>query len=144
MSIANWYLEGWRGGEGCKGLLWGSGEIIVKVVYTQCPDCTWCLCLCPCVCVCVCVCVLVGRLPRRTSAVSWVEPEPPLPALRMQGAMSKGKTPYFWCDLTNSCTPSKGKLLLLKAGGRALPEALVGFVVHFHIEIKVIQRKGSR
>ena len=46
--------------------------------------------------------------------------------------------------MTNSCTPSKGKLLLLKPGGRVLPEAPVGFMVHFHIEIKVIQRKGVK
>ena len=29
----------------------------------------------------------------------------------------------------------------LKPGGRALPEAPVGFMVHFHAEIKEIQRK---
>lgn len=32
----------------------------------------------------------------------------------------------------------------MKPEGRALPEAPVGFVVHFHIEIKVIQRKGVK
>ena len=32
----------------------------------------------------------------------------------------------------------------MKPGGRVLPEAPVGFMVHFHIEIKVIQRKGVK
>lgn len=45
--------------------------------------------------------------------------------------------------LDTRCTPSKDKLLL-KPGGRALPEAPMGLTVQFHIEIKSQRQERTR